>query len=131
MYNKIQRAARFFSGRQNQPSADHVANHACTFAGRSSGATVLLRNADSTAAPSVIPRRSAVRIEEFFLFDPTEIDGVVDAMHGKKDLRWLQLRNGANAFALLVLSESVAGEIRVFIIFTHFEEQIVDGVTET
>src|SRR5580658_3418016 len=63
LYNKSQRAARFFSGWQNQPSVAHVSNHVCTFSGRSSGAIALFRKADSTAVLNVFPWRSAVRTE--------------------------------------------------------------------
>src|SRR5580658_8238201 len=63
LYNKSQRAARFFSGRQNQPSVAHVWNQVCTLSGRSSGAIALFWKADSTAALNVFLWRSAVRTE--------------------------------------------------------------------
>ncbi len=130
LYNKIQRAAPFFSGRQNQPRADQpqpalhlrrplpMRNRAFAESGF-----------DGHAQSFSLSKRGENR--KFLLLDAAEVNGVVDAVHGQKNLRWLQLCNSANAFALAMLRESVAGEIRVFVFFAHFKEKIVYGITET
>jgi len=47
-------------------------------------------------------------------------------VYGKKNLRRLQLCHCLHALAFVPLLKRVAREIRVFVLFTHFQQQIVD-----
>src|ERR1700676_2946331 len=68
---------------------------------------------------------------KFFLFEPAEINGVIYAVNGKKNLRRLEFRNSADALAFAMLRECVAGKIRVVVFLADFKEQIIDGIAKT
>ena len=67
---------------------------------------------------------------ELFALEPAEIDVFVHAMHGQKDGAGFQLGHGADAFAFVALAESIAGDIEIVRIFAHFQQQIVNRITQ-
>src|SRR5580658_2984391 len=65
---------------------------------------------------------------ELFTVEAAEIYIFVQAMHGQENRARLQFRHGADAFTLVPLVESVAGNVQIVRILANLQQQLIHRI---